>query len=76
MSKIIWIGQSGQTFETLNMITVGRWKKITGGLKSGGVGQAEDIDWLENKDEWKNLKSVIMVEAHRQVMGGARTVER
>ncbi|MDQ3712449.1 MAG: ISAs1 family transposase [Acidobacteriota bacterium] len=36
----------------------------------------EEIGWLEDKQEWKNLKSVIMVEAMREVIGGAKTVER
>lgn len=36
----------------------------------------EEIDWLEQKEDWKNLKSVIMVEAIREVIGGKQTVER
>ena len=36
----------------------------------------EEIDWLESKAAWKNLKSVIMVEAHREVSGGQKTTER
>lgn len=36
----------------------------------------EEIGWLEQKQEWKNLNSVIMVEATREVMGKERTVER
>jgi len=36
----------------------------------------EEIHWLEQKEDWKNLKSVIMVEAEREVIGGATTVER
>ncbi len=36
----------------------------------------EEIGWLEHKEDWKNLKSVIMVEAIREVMGGKKTVER
>jgi predicted transposase YbfD/YdcC len=36
----------------------------------------EEIGWLEQKGEWKNLKSVVMVEAIREVIGGAKTVER
>lgn len=36
----------------------------------------EEIQWLEQKDEWKNLRSIIMVEAIREVIGGAETVER
>lgn len=36
----------------------------------------EEIHWLEQKDEWKNLKSVIMVEAVREVIGKEKTIER
>lgn len=36
----------------------------------------EEIDWLEDKEQWKNLKSVVLVEAIREVIGGAKTVER
>jgi len=36
----------------------------------------EEIDWLEQKAEWKNLKSVIMVEAIREIIGKEKTVER
>ena len=36
----------------------------------------EDIAWLEQKKEWKNLKSVIMVEAVREVLGKEKTTER
>jgi predicted transposase YbfD/YdcC len=36
----------------------------------------EEIQWLEKKDEWRKLKSVVMVEAMREVIGGEKTVER
>ncbi len=36
----------------------------------------EEIGWLEQKEDWKNLKSVIMVEAIREVIGGKKTVDR
>lgn len=36
----------------------------------------EEIDWLEGKEDWQNLKSVVMVEAEREVIGGEKTVER
>lgn len=36
----------------------------------------EEIGWLEQKAEWTNLKSVIMVESEREIIGGAKTVER
>ena len=35
-----------------------------------------EIGWLEGKEDWKNLKSVVMVEAIREVIGKEKTVER
>jgi predicted transposase YbfD/YdcC len=36
----------------------------------------EEIDWVEQKGDWKNFKSVIMVEAVREVIGQEKTIER
>jgi len=36
----------------------------------------EEIGWLEGRNDWKNLKSVVMVEAIREVIGKEPTVER
>ena len=36
----------------------------------------EEIDWLEEKGDWKSLKSVVMVEAIREIIGKEPTVER
>lgn len=36
----------------------------------------EDIAWLEQKEEWSGLKSIVMVESQREVMGGKTTLER
>ncbi len=36
----------------------------------------EEIGWLEEKEDWKNLTSVLMVEARREVKGCEKTVER
>jgi predicted transposase YbfD/YdcC len=36
----------------------------------------EEINWVEQKGDWKNFKSVIMVEAVREVIGGEKTLER
>ena len=36
----------------------------------------QEIDWLEGKDEWKGLKSVVMVEAIREIIGKEKTIER
>jgi predicted transposase YbfD/YdcC len=36
----------------------------------------EDTDWLTGKAEWAGLRSIIMVEAEREVLGRAATKER
>ena len=36
----------------------------------------EEIGWLPEKEDWKNLKSVVMVESIREVIGKEPTVER
>lgn len=36
----------------------------------------EEIEWIESKDKWKNLKSIVMVEAEREVIGGKTSIER
>lgn len=36
----------------------------------------EDVEWLQQKAEWKGLQSSVMVEAEREVIGAAPTVER
>jgi len=35
-----------------------------------------DVEWLEQKAHWRGLQSIVMVEADREVIGKARTVER
>ncbi len=36
----------------------------------------EGIDWLAEKDGWAGLKSIVMVEAEREVIGKAISIER
>lgn len=52
------------------------WKKTTDGSSKDGVGRAEEIDWIEQKDKSKGLKSIVMVEVKREVIGGKKMVER
>jgi len=35
-----------------------------------------DVEWLEQKAQWKGLQSIVMVEANRQVIGQDQTTER
>ena len=36
----------------------------------------EDVEWLSQKEAWAGLKSIVMVESRREVIGQAATVER
>lgn len=36
----------------------------------------EDVDWLESKEDWAGLKSIIMVESIREVIGKSTSCER
>lgn len=36
----------------------------------------EDVEWLTQKEAWAGLKSIVMVESRREVIGQAATVER
>ena len=36
----------------------------------------EDIDWLEQKEDWSGLKSIVMVESQREVIDGKTSIER
>lgn len=36
----------------------------------------EELEWLKEKEDWKNLRSIVMVEAVRELIGQEKTVER
>lgn len=36
----------------------------------------KELDWLEQKEDWQGLRSVILVESTREVIGGEETTER
>jgi predicted transposase YbfD/YdcC len=54
------------------------------GSKEAGHGRVEkrevyvtqDIDWLPQKEDWKNLKSIILVKSERLLPGKPPTIER
>jgi hypothetical protein len=45
-------------------------------LRVADAGSQEDTDWFAEKGEWAGLRSFIMVEAEREVLGQGATVER
>ena len=36
----------------------------------------EDIDWIAEKYLWSGLRSIVMVEAEREIIGGKKSTER
>jgi len=40
------------------------------------VWATDDLSWLKQKEHWPKLRSVVVVEAHRQVVGYGHSVER
>jgi predicted transposase YbfD/YdcC len=51
-------------------------EKEHGRIESRRCWVTEDTDWFTEKAEWAGLRSFIMVEAEREVIGQAATVER
>ena len=63
-------------FKDIEYETCRTLEKDHGRIEERRCWVTEDIEWLEQKEEWKNLKSVIMVEAVREVIGKEKTTER
>ncbi len=69
-----WAERSG--FQQINYEYGETLEKDHGRIERRRCWVTEEIGWLEQKAEWQNLKSVIMIETHREVIGKERTVER
>ncbi len=51
------------------------WKE-TGRIEKREIYVTEDIDWLPQKDEWRKLKSIIMVKSERSLPAQLPTTEK
>jgi len=51
-------------------------EKDHGRIETRRCWATEDIAWLKQKKEWRDLQSIIMVEATREVIGKAASTER
>lgn len=67
--------QCAQTAETQKMDFYQTVEKGHGRIETRRYWQSTDIDWFEDKDRWKGLKSFGMVESIRNVKG-KKTIER
>jgi predicted transposase YbfD/YdcC len=63
-------------FEGVECDAVGSKNCAHGRIEKREIYTTEDIDWLPQKDEWKNLRSLIMVKSERIVLGQPSTIER
>jgi predicted transposase YbfD/YdcC len=63
-------------FKGLDYKSCRRLEKDHGRIEERGCWVTEDTEWFTEKARWVGLRSFIMVEAERQVLGHATTVER
>lgn len=63
-------------FKDIAAETCRRLEKGHGRIEERRCWVTAEIGWLEQKEEWEKLKSVIMVEAVREVSGKEKTTER
>jgi predicted transposase YbfD/YdcC len=63
-------------FEGIRCDAVGSKENGHGRIEKRELYVTEDIDWLPQKDEWKNLKSIIMIISERFMSGKSPSVEK
>lgn len=63
-------------FEGIACDAVGSKNCAHGRIEKREVYTTEDIDWLPQKGEWKNLKSLIMIKSERTIPGQSKSIER
>lgn len=63
-------------FEGVVCDAVGSKNRAHGRIEKREIYTTEDINWLLQKDEWKNLKSLILVKSERTISGQSALIER
>jgi len=63
-------------FEGVKCDAVGAKEIGHGRIEKREIYVTDDIDWLPQKDEWRNLKSIIMVKSERLLPGKPATIEK
>lgn len=63
-------------FEGVSCDAIGSKNCAHGRIEKREIYTTEDIDWLQQKQEWKNLKSLIMVKSERIIPGQSTSIER
>ena len=63
-------------FEGVECDALGSKESGHGRTEKREIYVTEDIDWLPKKDEWRNLKSIIMVKSERLLPGQPASIEK
>jgi predicted transposase YbfD/YdcC len=63
-------------FDGVPCDAVGSKESGHGRIEKREVYATEDIDWLPQKDAWKNIRSIIMVKSERSLQGQPASIER
>jgi len=51
-------------------------EKGHGRIEERRVCVTSDIEWLKEKEQWKGLRSIVLVESEREIIGGGKSCER
>lgn len=65
-----------QKWRDIAVSTAQSVEKGHGRIEERRVFATEDIDWITEKAQWSGLRSIIMVEAEREIIGGKKSLER
>jgi predicted transposase YbfD/YdcC len=63
-------------FEGIECEALGSRETGHGRIERREIYVTEDIDWLPQKDKWKNLKSIIMIKSERLLPGKPPSIEK
>lgn len=65
-----------QKWRDIAVATTHSVEKGHGRIEERRVFATEDIDWILEKNQWSGLRSIVMVESEREIIGGKRSTER
>jgi predicted transposase YbfD/YdcC len=63
-------------FEGVDCDAIGAKENGHGRIEKREIYVTEDIEWLPQKEEWANLKSIVMIKSERLVTGQSPTFEK
>jgi len=63
-------------WQDITVSTVDGLEKGHGRIEGRRVVATEDVDWIVEKQLWSGLRSIVMVEAEREIIGGKKSTEK